>query len=399
MDRLRNPFTPGAGALPPELAGRSSVIDDGRVLAGRALLGRYEKSLLLIGLRGVGKTVLLKYLAENAKRSGVVPVVIEVRNAQSDFEELALRVKDALCTIDFSSRVKDSVNHAFSTLRNFVRTFSLNIGDFGIAVETARGVASSGKMELDLSEVLLACARAAKESNKAIGMYVDELQNLQLEAMRGIIVALHFAAQESLPLYLVGSGLPSIRALVGKSKTYAERMFNYAEIGALCKEDVDLAITVPLNNNGLDIEADAIAEVFESTKGYPYFLQEYGYQLWNAAERSTISADDVRSIAPDVQRRLDANFFDVRFDRISSREKDFLRAMAGCPQDKAVPMAEIADKMGRSQSAISPVRASLIRKGVVYSPEYGRIAYTVPMFADYLKRTMRLNPKDTKEKT
>ena len=380
MDRLRNPFTPGAGALPPELAGRSSVIDDGRVLAGRALLGRYEKSLLLIGLRGVGKTVLLKYLAENAKRSGVVPVVIEVRNAQSDFEELALRVKDALCTIDFSSRVKDSVNHAFSTLRNFVRT-------------------SSGKLELVLSEVLLACARAAKESNKAIGMYVDELQNLQLEAMRGIIVALHFAAQESLPLYLVGSGLPSIRALVGKSKTYAERMFNYAEIGALCKEDVDLAITVPLNNNGLDIEADAIAEVFESTKGYPYFLQEYGYQLWNAAERSTISADDVRSIAPDVQRRLDANFFDVRFDRISSREKEFLRAMAECPQDKAVPMAEIADKMGRSQSAISPVRASLIRKGVVYSPEYGRIAYTVPMFADYLKRTMRLNPKDTKKKT
>ncbi len=389
MDRLRNPFTPGAGALPPELAGRSSVIDDGRVLAGRALLGRYEKSLLLIGLRGAGKTVLLKYLAENARCSGVIPVVIEVRNAQSDFEELALRVKDALCTIDFSSRVKDSVNQAFSSLRNFVKTFSLNIGDLGIAIETARGVASTGKMELDLSEVLLACARAAKESNKAIGMYVDELQNLQIEAMRGIIVALHFAAQESLPLYLVGSGLPSIRALVGKSKTYAERMFNYAEIGALCKEDVDLAITVPLNNNGLDIETDAIAEVFESTKGYPYFLQEYGYQLWNAAERSMISADDVRRIAPDVQRRLDANFFDVRFDRISSRGKEFLRAMAECPQDKAVPMAEIADKMRRPQSAISPVRASLIRKGVVYSPEYGRIAYTVPMFADYLKRTMR----------
>ena len=389
MDRLRNPFTPGAGALPPELAGRSSVIDDGRVLAGRVLLGRYEKNLLLIGLRGVGKTVLLKYLAENARCSGVIPVVIEVRNAQSDFEELALRVKDALCTIDFSSRVKDSVNQAFSSLRNFVKTFSLNIGDFGIAIETGRGVASTGKMELDLSEVLLACARAAKESNKAIGMYVDELQNLQIEAMRGIIVALHFAAQESLPLYLVGSGLPSIRALVGKSKTYAERMFNYAEIGALCKEDVDLAITVPLNNNGLDIETDAIAEVFESTKGYPYFLQEYGYQLWNAAEKSMISADDVRRIAPDVQRRLDANFFDVRFDRISSREKEFLRAMAECPQEKAVPMAEIADKMGRPQSAISPVRASLIKKGVVYSPEYGRIAYTVPMFADYLKRTMR----------
>ena len=389
MDRLRNPFTPGAGALPPELAGRSAIIEDGRVLAGRTLLGRYEKSLLLIGLRGVGKTVLLKHLAENARHAGVVPVVIEVRNANSDFEELALRVKEALCAIDFASRVKDSVNRAFTILRNFVKTFSLNIGDFGIEIEAAQGIASSGKMELDLSEVLLASARAAKASNKAIGMYVDELQNLELEAMRGIIVALHFAAQESLPLYLVGSGLPSIRALVGKSKTYAERMFNYAEIGALCKEDVDLAITVPLNNNGLDIEPEAITEVFEKTKGYPYFLQEYGYQMWIAAEKSPISADDVRRIVPDVQNRLDSNFFDVRFDRISNREKEFLRAMAEFPQDKAVPMSELVGTMGRPLSAISPIRASLIKKGVVYSPEYGGIAYTVPMFADYMKRTMR----------
>ena len=389
MDRLRNPFTPGAGALPPELAGRSAIIEDGRVLTGRTLLGRYEKSLLLIGLRGVGKTVLLKHLAENARRTDVVPVVIEVRNANSDFEELALRIKEALCAIDFASRVKDSVNRAFTILRNFVKTFSLNIGDFGIEIEAAQGIASSGKMELDLSEVLLASARAAKASNKAIGMYVDELQNLQLEAMRGIIVALHFAAQESLPLYLVGSGLPSIRALVGKSKTYAERMFNYAEIGALCKEDVDLAITVPLNNNGLDIEPEAITEVFEKTKGYPYFLQEYGYQMWIAAEKSPISADDVRRIVPDVQNRLDSNFFDVRFDRISNREKEFLRAMAEFPQDKAVPMSELVGMMGRPLSAISPIRASLIKKGVVYSPEYGGIAYTVPMFADYMKRTMR----------
>ena len=389
MDRLRNPFTPGAGALPPELAGRSSVIDDGRVLAGRSLLGRYEKSLLLIGLRGVGKTMLLKHLAENDRRAGVVPVVIEVRNVQSDFEELALRVKDALCTIDFSSKVKDSVNRAFSTLRNFIKTFSLNIGEFGITIETSRDSATTGKLELDLSEVLLACARAAKDSNTAFGMYVDELQNLQIEAMRGIIVALHFAAQESLPLYLVGSGLPSIRALVGKSKTYAERMFNYSEIGALSKEDVDLAITVPLNNNGLDIEPDAIAEVFESTRGYPYFLQEYGYQIWNIAEKSPISASDVRRIAPNVQQRLDTNFFDVRFDRISNREKEFLRAMAEFPQDKTIAMSDVADRMGRPQSAISPVRSSLIRKGMVYSPAYGGIAYTVPMFADYLRRTMR----------
>lgn len=389
MDRLRNPFTPGAGALPPELAGRSAVIEDGRVLAGRMLLGRYEKSLLLIGLRGVGKTVLLKHLAQHARHEGVVPVVIEVRNADGDFEELALRVKEALCELDFASSMKTAVNHAFSVLRNFVKTFSINIGDFGISLETARGIASSGKMELDLSEVLLACARAAKGTNRAIGLYIDELQNLQIEAMRGIIVALHFAAQEALPLYLVGSGLPSIRALVGKSKTYAERMFNYAEIGALGREDVDLAITVPLNNNGLDIEPNAIDEVFDKTCGYPYFLQEYGYQIWIAAERSPISVSDVRRIAQNVQSRLDTNFFDVRFDRISAREREFLRIMAEFPQNVAVPVSEVANRMGRTLGAISPIRASLIRKGVVYSPEYGGIAYTVPMFADYLKRTMR----------
>ena len=389
MDRLRNPFTPGAGALPPELAGRTGVIEDGRVLAGRSLLGRYEKSLLLIGLRGVGKTVLLKYLAEKARREGVFPVVVEVRNSGSDFEELALRVKETLCSIDFKVAVKTKVNHAFSVLRNFVKTFSINIGDFGINVETARGVASSGNMELDLSEVLLASARAAKEANGAIGLYIDELQNLRIEAMRGIIVALHFAAQGSLPLYLVGSGLPSIRPLVGKSKTYAERMFNYSDIGALGEADVDLAITAPLNSNGLDIERAAIAEVFEKTRGYPYFLQEFGYQIWIAAEGSPITIEDVRRIEPEVLSRLDANFFDVRFDRISGRERDFLRAMADFPQGEVVQVSEVCRLMGRSLAAVSPVRASLIKKGVVYSPEYGAIAYTVPMFADYLKRTMR----------
>jgi hypothetical protein len=388
MDRLRNPFTPGAGALPPELAGRSSVIEDGRILAGRSLLGRYEKSMLLLGLRGVGKTVLLKHLAEDARQRGVVPIVAEIRDADGDFEELALRIKAALDAIDFASGMKTAVNRAFSVLRNFVKTFSLNVGEFGISLETTQSAASSGRMELDLCEVLLACSRAAKESGKAIGLYIDELQNLRIEAMRGIIVALHFAAQESLPLYLVGSGLPSIRALVGKSKTYAERMFNYAEVGALSEADVDLAITIPLNNNGIDIESEAISEIYRMTQGYPYFLQEYGYQIWNAAKKSPIAAKDVELIEGDVRKRLDSNFFDVRFDRISGREMEFLRTMSGFPQGGPIATSDIAREMNRSPSAISPIRASLVRKGIIYAPAYGGVAYTVPMFADYLKRTL-----------
>lgn len=388
MDRLHNPFTPGAGALPPELAGRTNVIEDGRVLAGRTLLGRYEKSLMLVGLRGVGKTVLLKYLAESARREKIVPVIVEVRNSEDDMEELSLRLREALTTLDFSAKVKARVTYAFSVLRNFVRAFSINIGEFGISVETAPGVASSGNMELDLSEVLLACARAAKDAESALGLYVDEFQNLEMKAMRGIIVALHHAAQESLPLYLVGSGLPSIRALVGKSKTYAERMFNYAEIGSLSEAEVDAAITIPLNGNGLSIASAAITEIFRRTKGYPYFLQEYGYQIWQDASGEEVSADDVVRIAHQVGKRLDDSFFEVRFDRVSAAERKLLRAMADVAEHEAVSIVAVAERLGRPVTALSPLRASLMRKGMLYSPAHGMIAYTVPLFGMYMKRVM-----------
>lgn len=388
MDRLHNPFTPGAGALPPELAGRAHVIEDGQVLAGRALLGRYEKSLLLIGLRGVGKTVLLKHLADEAGKSGVIPIQVEVRGSKGDIEELLLRLKDALYLLDFSTKVKRGVKYAFSVLRNFVRAFAVNVGDVGLSVEMAQGVASTGNMELDLSEVLKACARAAKESGRAIGLYIDELQGLDIEAMRGIIVALHHAAQESLPIYLVGSGLPSIRSLVGKSKTYAERMFNYSEIGALSAADAEAAVANPMNDNGVRIEAAAVAEIFRITRGYPYFLQEYGYQLWQAADVPQITRETVLGLANVVEARLDDNFFDVRFDRVSNAERAFLRVMADLESEGVVPMAEISKKMGRTAAALSPVRAALIKKGMLYSPQHGEIAFTVPLFGDYMKRAM-----------
>lgn len=344
--------------------------------------------MLLIGLRGVGKTVLLRHLAETARKDGVVPVVVEVRSAKTDIEELSLRLKESLSTIDFASKVKAKVNYAFSVLSNFVRAFAINIGDFGVTVELAQGVASSGKMELDLSEVLIACARAAKDAETAIGLYIDELQNLDIEAMRGIIVALHRSAQESLPLYMVGSGLPSIRGLIGKSKTYAERMFNYADVGALNESDVDAAITIPMNANGLDIELSAIKEIFRATQGYPYFLQEYGYQVWLAANGESITAKEILSIGEAVERRLDANFFDVRFDRVSNIEKSMLRFMADFPSEASVSVSELAERMGRTLSSLSPIRSSLIKKGMIYSPKHGCVAYTVPMFGEYMKRVM-----------
>jgi len=388
MDRLHNPFTPGAGASPPELAGRAKIIEDGGILTGRLLLGRYERSILLIGLRGVGKTVLLRHLAENAKKEQITPVIIEARGDKGDIEELSLRLKEALTAIDFTTKMKASVNFAFSALRNFVKSFSINIGEFGLSVELADGFASSGRMEIDLSEVLVACGRAAKEAETAIGLYVDELQNLNIEAVRGIIVALHRSAQESLPLYLIGSGLPSIKGLIGKSKTYAERMFRYEEIGALLEQDSDAAITIPLNANGVNIDAAAISAVYSHTKGYPYFLQEFGYAIWMEATKSNVSVEDVQRIAPDVKRRLDENFFDVRFERVSNSERQALRIMAEFPGE-SVSVAEVAARMGRSLSAFSPIRASLIKKGVVFSPAHGLISYTVPLFGEYMKRVMK----------
>lgn len=386
MDRIRNPFTPGAGYLPPELAGRNQVIEDGQVVAMRAKLQRAERGLMLIGQRGVGKTVLLKYLSERAKDNGIISVISEIRSDKSDLEDIAQKLKEALYTLDFKCKMKGCVQEAFAVLGNFVRKFSLNIGDIGVSVELHRGIGESGNMELDLSQVLLATARVAKVSSTAVGLYIDELQNLDEEAMRGIIVALHRSAQELLPLYLIGSGLPTVRTLVGKSKTYAERMFVYEPIGALDEDASWAAIVKPFEDNGIAVENAAFAEIFKASAGYPFFLQECGYQVWQHAERSPIVASDVKSILPQVIKSLDRSFFEVRFDRVSAAEQKFLMAMADGVPEKPQSMADIAVRMGRTANSLSMMRRSLIKKGMIYSPSLGTVAYTVPMFGSYIRR-------------
>lgn len=391
MDRIKNPFTPGAGYLPPELAGRNQVIEDGQVVAMRTKLQRAERGLMLIGPRGVGKTVLLKCLSEHARENGIIPVISEIRNDKSDMEDLAQKLKEALYTLDFRCKVKSYIQEAFSVLGNFVRKFSLNIGDVGVSIELHRGLGESGNMELDLSQVLLSAARAAKSSSTAIGLYIDELQNLGEEAMRGIIVALHRSAQELLPLYLIGAGLPTIRTLVGKSKTYAERMFVYETIGALDEDASWAALVKPFEDNGVSVEDAAFSEMFKASAGYPFFLQECGYQVWQHAERSPIMVDDVVSILPQVIENLDRSFFEVRFDRVSAAEKKFLMAMANGESEKPQSIVDIAERMGRSANSLSMMRRSLIKKGMIFSPSLGMVAYTVPMFGAYMMR-MSSNP-------
>lgn len=386
MDRIRNPFTPGAGYLPPELAGRNQVIEDGQVVALRTKLHRAERGLMLIGPRGVGKTVLLKCLSEHARENGIIPVISEIRNDKSDLEDLAQKLKEALYTLDFKCKVKSYIQEAFSVLGNFVRKFSLNIGDVGVSVELHRGLGESGNMELDLSQVLLSSARAAKAASTAIGLYIDELQNLDEEAMRGIIVALHRSAQELLPLYMIGSGLPTIRTLVGKSKTYAERMFVYETIGALDEDASWAALVKPFEDNGVSVEDAAFSEMFKASAGYPFFLQECGYQVWQHAKRSPIAVDDVVAILPQVMESLDRSFFEVRFDRVTAVEKRFLMAMAQGESEKPQSIVDIAERMGRSANSLSMMRRSLIKKGMIFSPSIGMVAYTVPMFGAYMMR-------------
>ena len=387
MNKLTNPFTPGAGFLPPELAGRSSVVENGRVLAMRARLMRAERGILMVGPRGVGKTSLLKYLAEDARKVGNVVVVAEIQNDSRGLEELALKLRDALAELDYASKVKARVREAFAVLGNFVRRFKLSLGPIDVEMDVGKG--DSGNLECDLSDVLLTAARAAKEAGTAIGLYVDELQNVELTTLSGIVVALHHAAQDLLPLYLLGSGLPTLRSLVAKSKTYAERMFNYEIIGALDEAASADAIRKPLRTMNVDIEDEALAAIYRASAGYPFFLQECGYQVWQRAENSPIAGTVVHAVLNDVTDRLDRNFFDVRMDRISEFERRFLRAMADVPDRDGRSFSDIAARLGRSANSLSMVRRSLIRKGVVYSSRLGTLSYTVPMFDVYLKRIER----------
>lgn len=388
MDKINNPFTPGAGFMPPELAGRQAVLEEGLLIARRTKLLRAERGMMLIGPRGVGKTASLKHLAEAARKDDILTVTAEVRDDGRVIEDMALKIRDALLQLDASSKFKSSMREAFSALARFVRRFSLNIGSIGVEIETGVPKGSAEDMELDLAGLLLASARAAKAAGTAVGLYLDELQNMRGEALSGIVVALHHAAQDMLPLYLIGSGLPTIRAVIGKSKTYAERMFVYESIGPLTREASHEAIRKPLADAGVEIDTAALNEMHAASQGYPFFLQELGYQVWQSVERSPIRRRDISKCLPSVFERLDRNFFDVRFDRITPAERQFLRAMAEMKTPDGIGVNAIANLLGKAPSAISMARRSLIRKGMVYAPQHGVLAYTVPMFAEYMRRVM-----------
>jgi hypothetical protein len=389
MDPIKNPFSPGAGSPPPELAGRAPVLEQARVLLGRVMIGKAEKSLMLTGLRGVGKTVLLNEVRRMAQEAGYRTVLIEAHEEKALGPLIAAPLKAVFFDLDRMAQTGDRVKRGLRVLRSFLGGLKVKVGELeiGLDIEPETGAADSGDIEIDLPNVLESLGEAAKEKNSAIAILIDEIQYLSQKELGAIIMAMHRMQQRQLPVVLLGAGLPVLPGLAGESKSYAERLFAFPDIGALSEADANQAISEPAAQEGVTLTAAALTETYRLTRGYPYFIQEWGYQMWNLAVSSPIELELVQSAAEAVVKRLDQNFFRVRFDRLTPGEKNFLRAMAQLGSG-AIRSGDIANCLGVKVNSIGPVRSKLIKKGMVYSPAYGDIAFTVPLFDEFMKRAI-----------
>jgi len=384
---MSNPYAPGAGTSPPELAGRDGVLNDANVTLGRIRAGRPAKGQMLLGLRGVGKTVLLNRIERMAREHGYHGLLLEAPEDRGLPALLVPPLRKVLLAIDSGEKVRSAARLAIRALRNFASVFKVSVGEMEFGVEAARGVADSGNMELDLTDLLIAVAEAAQESDTAVALLIDEVQYLKPGDLAALIVALHRIGQRGLPLTLFGAGLPQLAALAGEAKSYAERLFDYPDVGPLSADAAKDALRTPAHRSGVDYDDDALAMIVKQTRGYPYFLQEWGSHAWVAAHRSPITVADVERAAAQALAHLDAGFFRVRLDRLSPREKEYMRAMAmlGPGPHRS---GEIAGKMGVTVESVAPIRRNLIDKGMVYSPAHGDTAFTVPMFDEFLLRSM-----------
>jgi hypothetical protein len=389
MDPLRNPFSPGAGSPPPELAGRTQILEQARIALGRIKAGRPERSLLLIGLRGVGKTVLLNRIRELADQSGYKSVFIEAHENKPLPALLLPPLRQLLISLDRMASVSAKAKRGLRVLKSFFNGVKLKYQDIeiGIDVDAEPGIADSGDLEADLSAVFLALGEAAADRGTAIALIVDELQYLNEGELSALIMAMHQISQRQLPVVLIGAGLPQLIALAGRSKSYAERLFQFPEVGPLQPDDAAAALQEPVMEQQVRFTGDSLNEIIHQTQGYPYFLQEWGYQAWNLATQSPIEVDVVRQATQESIRRLDANFFRVRFDRLTPREKEYLRALAALG-DSLQRSGDIADHLGVKVQSVAPVRNGLIKKGMIYSPAHGDTAFTVPLFGEFMKRIM-----------
>jgi hypothetical protein len=389
MDPIKNPFSPGAGSPPPELVGRDPVLDQARILLGRVKAGRSEKSLLLTGLRGVGKTVLLNEIERMAEAEGYYTISIEAHEEKRLGPLLAPLLRRMFYDLNRIAGAGDKVKRGLAVLRSFISGIKVSVGDIdiGLDIEPEKGAADSGDLEIDLPNLFVAVGEAANERTRAVALLIDEVQYLSSKELGALIMAMHRIQQRQLPIVLVGAGLPVLPGLAGESKSYAERLFSFPDIGALSEPDTIRALQDPAQAAGVRFDDDALHEIYRMTKGYPYFLQEWGYQSWNLASSSPITLGVVEGATEKVVRRLDDNFFRVRFERLTPSEKNFLRAMAALGSGPH-RTGDIAEALGVKVSSLGPARANLIKKGMVYSPAHGEMAFTVPLFDEFMIRAI-----------
>ena len=389
MNPIRNPFAPGAGSPPPELAGRDALRESARVAIARIRIGRPAKSLLMVGLRGVGKTVLLNRIAEDAKATGIQVVRIEAPENRSLPALLAPQLRLALLELSRMEKARDLAVRGLRALAGFAKGLKVKFGDIevGYDFEPEAGLADNGDLETDLPALLEAVGKASAAAGTATVLFIDELQYVPEAQLAVLITALHLCAQRQLPITVVGAGLPHLRGLTGEAKSYAERLFEFPEVGPLDSEAAYKAIVLPIEAEGCAIESEAVARILAVSEGYPYFLQEWGKHAWDVAERSPITVQDVERASQLAVAALDESFFRVRFDRLTPLERRYLRAMAelGPGPHRS---GDIADSLGRKVTGLATTREQLIVKGMIWSPAHGDTAFTVPLFDAFMRRSM-----------
>ncbi len=391
MDPRINPYTPNAGVRPPALAGRGEDLESFDIMLERLQRGRAEQAVLITGLRGVGKTVLLGAFAEQASLLGWVPVEAEISPDVSFGPRMAQLVRRALIELAPRDRWRERLKRAAGVLRSFSLTVSSDGSMTGsLEVDPVQGLADSGELGEDLTDLLVALGEGAAEQDTGVAFLFDEVQFLAREEFEALIRALHKLAQRRLPVTLVGAGLPHLPRLAGEAKSYAERLFSFRSLGPLGVLDAIEALTEPANELEVAFDERAVDAVIAYTEGYPYFIQEYGKVLWDRAEGSPITAIEAVEAQAVVEARLDGSFFQVRIQRASEQEIVYLRAMAelgAAPQRSA----DVAAVLGMSSEAVGTFRTRLIAKGLLYSPTYGRAAFTVPQFDRFLRRSFPLH--------
>ncbi len=398
MDPVRNPYAPGAGQRPPELAGRDTELSAFDVVLERIAHGRPERSLVLTGLRGVGKTVLLNQLRSAAITRGWGTGKIEARPDQSLRRPVSSALHMALRELGPRHGDQESVAEVLGVVKAFAQRGSAGpdgatarVRDRwqpGIDVPAATGRADSGDMEIDLVELLSDAAGVAADIGSGIALFIDEMQDVQPDDVSAICAACHELSQQGAPLIVVGAGLPHLPAVLSASKSYSERLFRYLRIDRLERDAADRALIAPAEREGVAFEQAALDALYDAADGYPYFVQAYGKVTWDVAASSPITAGDVAMAAPVAEAELAVGFFGSRYDRATPAEREYMHAMAelGGAAGAAVLTSEVAVSLGRKPASLSPARDSLIKKGLVYSAERGQIAFTVPHFGRYLLR-------------